>query len=150
MTQTLPIEQGILLCCIRTWVAGLHHDIDAIARIDAMLTHIDAPHAAPYLDGFMFAISQGATRRIAIQCPCTRTLAPDERLLLDTFGLAQQARSFEALLLLRGLVAPQAARAALQSAEAIGDHLAGAGHHLAAPDGAVTRFGLSACSPTLH
>ncbi len=147
---SLPVEQGVLLWCIRVWVAGQHHDLPSRPRITAMLDRLGTPGAAPFFDGFMFALSHGATRRIAIQCTCHPSIAPDERTLLDAFGLAQEARPFEALLLLRGLATPEAARAALRSAEGVGDAMAGAGRVLPAPDSAVARFAMASAGATLH
>ena len=151
---SLPVEQGVLLWCIRVWVAGLHQDVGARQRIAEMLGRLGAKEAAPYFDGFMFALSHGATRRINIQCVCQGSVAPDERLLLDAFGLAQEARPFEALLLLRGMATPEAARSALRSAEGMGEAMSGAGRLLPAPDSAVARFAMD-CGPgvgahTLH
>lgn len=153
---SLPVEQGVLLWCIRVWVAGLHQDVAARPRIADMLGRLGAQEAAPYFDGFMFALSHGATRRINIQCICQSSVAPDERVLLDAFGLAQESRPFEALLLLRGLATPEAARSALRSAEGLGGAMAGAGRMLPAPDSAVARFAMASgpCAPgtgaTLH
>ena len=150
---SLPLEQGVLLWCIRVWVAGLHQDVATRQRIADMLGRFGTAEAAPYFDGFMFALSHGATRRIGIQCICQSSITPDERLLLDAFGLAQEARPFEALLLLRGLATPEAARSALRSAEGLGEAMAGAGRVLPAPDSAVARFAMdcgSSAGATLH
>ena len=149
---SLPIEQGVLLWCIRIWVAGMKQEVGAPQRIQDMLGRLGAPAAAPYFDGFMFALSHGATRRIAVHCICQARVGEDERALLDAFGLAQDARPFEALLLLRQLSTPEAARSALRSAEDLAEAMRGAGRTLPAPDSETTRFAMatSTCGATLH
>lgn len=142
----LPIEHSALLWCMRVWVVGLHRPIGAERRIQEMLDRLGAPEAAPYVEGFMFTLSHGAMRRIAVDCPCRPRLSEDERALLDVLALAQDARPFEALLLLRGLLTPEAARAALRSAEGIGEALRRAGRLLRAPEAEVRRFALAAGS----
>ena len=89
---------------------------------------------------------------------CWRHVSDDERMLLETLGLAQERRPFEALLLLRGILTPEGARAALHSAEKLGVSLARAGRFLPAPEAEVRRFafasnagaGPRSSSPTLH
>lgn len=137
---TLPVEQQALLWCMRAWVAGLQQPIEAGSRIQDMMARLDAPDAAPYLEGMMFALRHGATRRLAIGCLCWRHVSGDERMLLETLGLAQDRRPFEALLLLRGILTPEGARAALHSAEKLGVSLAQAGRFLPAPEAEVRRF----------
>jgi hypothetical protein len=157
---SLPVEQAALLWCIRFWVANANANPDDVAthRIQDMLARLDAPDAAPYVEGFMFALSHGAIRQIGVACVCQPRIGPDERTLLDAMGLAQESRPFEALLLLRGLVTPDAARAALHSAEGLGAELALAGRFLPAPDSAVSLFAMPSEpgdaiwpeAPTLH
>lgn len=139
---SLPVAQGVLLWCIRIWVTGLAQNVGVASRIEEMLGRLGAGSAAPYLDGFMFALGHGATRRIGVHCVCQSSVGADERALLDAFGLAQEARPFEALLLLREIATPQAARAALRSAERFGEMMAAAGRVLPAPDSAVARFAM--------
>ena len=126
----LPVAEGVLLWCMRVWVLGLRREIDAEARIGAMLARLDAPDAAPYLDGFMFALSRGATRRIAIHCACHDRVEGDERLLLHALCLVQMGQLSWALHLLRGMATDAAARAALSSAQGLGTELALAGCYL--------------------
>lgn len=145
----LPVEQGVLLWCMRTWVLGIRHPIGGEARIQQLLTRFGAPAAAPYLEGFMFAIGHGATRAIGVHCTCCSRVSKDERALLDTIGFAQEARPFEALLLLRGMLAAESARAALQSAEGIGAALAQVGRRVAVPEMDVRQFAFAA-GETLH
>lgn len=136
----LPVEQQALLWCMRAWVAGLQQPIEAGSRIQDMMARLDAPDAAPYFEGMMFALRHGATRRLAVGCACWRHVSDDERMLLETLGLAQERRPFEALLLLRGILTPEGARAALHSAEKLGASLARAGRFLPAPEAEVRRF----------
>ncbi len=150
---SLPIEQGVLLWCIRSWVMELRRPSGAERRIDDMLDRFGAPRAAPYLKGFMFALSHGAARMINVRCVCHTKIGEDERALLDVLGLAQAVRPFEALLALHGLVTPGGARASLRSAEGLGAALAEAGRFLPAPDGEVRHYAIAAPRPadaTLH
>ena len=154
----LSVEQQALLWCMRAWVEALQPSPEAGSRVQDMMARLDAPDAAPYFEGMMFALRHGATRRLAVGCVCWRHVSDDERTLLETLGLAQERRPFEALLLLRGMLTPEGARAALHSAEKLGVSLARAGRFLPAPEAEVRRFafasdaGASPRSPssTLH
>lgn len=153
----LPIESAILWS-MRMWVMGPHHDISTHSRIQAMMKRLQADEAVPYLEGFMFALGHGATRRIAIHCTCHDQVEADERILLDVLCLAQQSQQLKALLLLRGMATNNAAWAALRSAQALGIELALAGHILQALNAAAAPFGadgvpkaaLGRCTATLH
>lgn len=136
----LPIEQQALLWCMRVWVAGLRQPIEAGPRIQDMMTQLGAPDAAPFFEGMMFALQHGAARQLAVGCVCWRQVSDDERMLLEMLGLAQACRLFKALLMLRGFLTPEGARAALHSAEQLGVSLAGAGRFLPAPEAEVRRF----------
>ena len=138
----LPVEHSVLLWCMRAWVAGQRHPIQAAQCIEDMLARLDAPGAAPYLEGFMFVLRHAATRPLAVACMCYPRVTGDERALLAVFRLVQEARPFEALLLLRGPLTPEGARAALRSAEGVGLALARAGRDLAAPDAGLSRLAL--------
>lgn len=140
---SLPIEQGVLLWCIRSWVMEMRRPAGAEQRIDDMLDRFGVPEASPYLKGFMFALSHGAARMIEVQCICCTRIGEDERALLDVLGLAQAVRPFEALLALRGLVTPEGARAALSSAEGVGHVLAQAGRFLPAPETEVRHYAIA-------
>lgn len=156
--RALPIEQQALLWCMRAWVAGLQRPLEAGSRIQDMMARLNAPDAAPYFEGMMFALRHGATRRLSVGCVCWRHVSDDERMLLETLGLAQEPRPFEALLLLRGILTPEGARAALHSAEKLGVSLARAGRFLPAPEAEVRRFAFASSagagprspSSTLH
>ncbi|MBC7801714.1 MAG: hypothetical protein H7Z10_13925, partial [Gemmatimonadaceae bacterium] len=139
----LSIEEGVLLWSIRSWVMELRRPAGHEPRIDDMLDRFGVPDAAPYLKGFMFALSHGAARMINVQCVCCTSIGEDERALLDVLGLAQALRPFEALLLLHGLVTPAGARAALCSAEGMGTVLADAGRFLPAPEEEVRRYAIA-------
>lgn len=139
----IPVAQGALLWCMRMWVMEMKRGIGAEPRIDDMLERLGVPEASPYLKGFMFALSGGATRMIEVHCTCRPRIGADERALLDVLALAQAVRSFEALLILRGFVTLDGARAALRSAEGIGTVLAQAGRFLPEPDAEVRHFAMS-------
>lgn len=144
LTSEAPIEQAALLCSMRLWVLGLRRAIGAEARIARVLTQIDAADAQPGLDAFMGAMRGGATRPVGISCVCHPRPSDDERMLLDVFGLAQERRPFEALLLLRGFLTAEASRGALAGAGQVGTVLARAGRFLPAPQTEVRRFVLTA------
>ena len=139
----LPIEQGVLLWCMRMWVIEMKRGIGAEQRIEEMLAALGAQSASPCLKSFMFALSRGCTRMIEVQCVCQRRISLDERALLDALSLTQAMRPFEALLLLRGFETQAGADAALRGAEGVGSALAQAGRFLPEPDEEVRHFGLS-------
>ena len=140
---SLPLEQGVLLWCMRSWVLEMRHPSGLEPKIHDMLDRFGVPRASNHLQSFMSVLSQGAARMIGVQCVCCTRIGADERALLDVLGLAQDMRPFEALLLLRGLVTPECARAALQCAEAVATVMAEAGRFLPAPDEEVCRYTLA-------
>lgn len=115
--RALCLEASTLLWCMRIWVVGQRQRIGMDWRIHDTLARLEASDATPCLESFMVALSHEATRRTAVKHIDYPLVSKDERLLLDVFGLAQEARSFEALVRLRGLLNPEGARAALRSAE---------------------------------
>ena len=131
--RTLPIEQAVLLWCMRAWVQELKRPAGIGARIGDLLDRFGVPDAAPHLRGLMAALGHGASRMIDVQCVCCTRIAADERALLEVLGLAQAGRSREALRVLGGLVTANGARAALRSAEEVGRAMAAAGRVLPAP-----------------
>jgi hypothetical protein len=139
----LPVESAALLWCMRIWVAGKLQSIEVDARIERVLDTLGAAAAAPFIEGMMFAVGHGATRQVAVHCMCRPAISADEQALLDAVALAQEYRPFEALLLLRGFLSPEGARAAVCSAEGIGIELARVGRFLDAPSGSLQHFGLS-------
>ena len=143
----LPVEQGVLLCCMRMWVVELRRGIGAEPRIETMLDHLGVAAAAPCLKAFMSGLSHGCTRMIEVRCVCQKRIGADERALLDVLSLAQAVRRFEAMLMLRGFVTPASAQAALRSAEDIGTALAQAGRFLPEPEQAVRHFAMTQAVP---
>ena len=140
---TLPVEQGVLLWCMRMLVIEMKHGVGAEERTEELLSALGAQSALPCLKCFMSALSRGCTRMIEVQCVCCRRVSPDEHALLDALALTQAMRPFEALLLLRGFVTQAGAEAALQAADGVVLALAQAGRFLPEPDEEVRRYGLS-------
>lgn len=141
----LPITEGTLLWSMRAWAVSSRHSIEPERRIAKVLARLGAPDASEYLFGFMFALLHGAVRPICVRCPCQPRISSDEHALLDVFALAQEAQSFEAMLVLRGLIAPAAASAAYRSAEGVSGALVQSGLLLKTPaPGAVRRYALAA------
>lgn len=147
---SLPIEQGVLLWCMRAWVLEMRQPSGLEPRIHDMLDRFGVPRASADVGRFMSALSQGAARMINVQCLCCTRIGADERALLDVFGLAQDMRPFEALLLLHGMVTPSAARAALECAETVGTAMAEAGRFLPAPDEEVRHYALASSAGALR
>ncbi len=141
--QALPIEQGALLCCIRLWVMAIRQGQAVEPQVDALLALLGAPSAAADMKAFMFDLNLGAARMIEIQCTCKTDIVADEWALLDVLSLAQALRSFEALLILRGFLAPNAARMALDRAVRVGRALAQAGRFLPPPEEDIRQYALS-------
>jgi hypothetical protein len=136
----LPIEQVVLLWCMRMWVIGMQRGIPVETRIGEMLESLGAPATSPWLKQLMFSLSQGCTRMIEVRCVCHPQIGADERALLDVLSLAQAMRSFEALLVLRGFVTQTGATAALCGAEGVGASFAQAGLFLPEPEQAMRHF----------
>ena len=140
---SLPIEQGVLLWCMRAWVLEMRQPSGLAPRIHGLLDQFGVPRASFAMQRLMSTLSQGAARMIDVQCVCCTRIGADERALLDVLGLAQAVRPFEALLLLHGLVTPAGARAALECAEVVGTAMAEAGRFLPAPDEEVRHYALA-------
>jgi hypothetical protein len=143
----LPVEQGVLLWCMRMRVIGMKRGVGVETRIDEMLEALGASAASPCLRDFMVALSQGCTRMIEVRCVCQPRIGADERALLEVLSLAQAMRPFEALLVLRGFVTQAGATAALGSAEGVGAALAQAGRFLPEPEQEVRHFAMTQSSP---
>lgn len=146
----LPVEQGVLLWCMRMWVIEMKRRVSVEPRIGEMLEALGAPAAAPCLKAFMVALSEGCTRMIEVRCVCQKRIDADEHALLDVLSLAQAMRPFEALLVLRGFVTQAAASTALRAAEGVGTALAQAGCFLPEPAEAVRRFAMMQAAPPLR
>jgi hypothetical protein len=132
----LPVLDNALLWTMQAWVVGHCRDAEVVGRIADVYAELGAPEAAGYLDGFMWVLSQGATRLLAVNCTCCDTVSADERALLDVFALLQEGREEESLALLGTMVLPGAALAARSSAIRLIWALKEAGHML--PDSAAT------------
>ena len=148
-----PILESVVLRCMRLWVMQMRRGIRAEPQVIDLLERLGAPSASPYLERFMLALSTGATRMIEVQCVCRPLICADERALLDVLSLAQDLRSFEALLILRGFTTPDGATAALQDAEGVGSELAKAGCLLPPPDETIRLFAMAPgprAGTTLH
>ena len=139
----LPIEQGVLLWCVRMRVIELKRGVDVNARVNDVLGALGITAVWPIVRNFVGALSEGCTRYIDVQCVCKTSIGPDECALLDVLSLAQAMRPFEALLLLRGFVTQAGAEAVLGHAEGIGTVLAQAGRFLPEPEEAVQHFALT-------
>ena len=112
----LPEAETVLLWAMRTWVAGHRCGRPVEQCISPVFVDLGAPGAASYLYGLMWALSHGASRRIAVHCPLHPQMSEDEQTLLDVLALTQDGQTFERLLLLRTLLRPQAATPAGASA----------------------------------
>ena len=144
---TLPVEQGVLLWCMRMWVLELRRGVGVEPRIEDMLDQLGVAAAAPCLKDLMSSLSRGCTRMIEVRCVCQKRIGADERALLEVLALAQAMRRFEAMLMLRGFVTPTTAQAALRSAEEIGTVLAQAGRFLPVPEQAARHFAMTQAAP---
>lgn len=143
----LPIEQGVLLWCVRAWVLEMRRPSGgAEERINDLLDRFGTPGAAASVKGFVFALGHAAARTINVQCTCCTRIVEDEHAILDVLGLAQAGQPVEALLVLRGLANAEGARAVLRSAEGIGAAFAQAGRFLPAPDAEVRRYAIASSS----
>lgn len=129
----LTDEQAALLWCMRLWVAGRRTGTSVSTSIEQVAFRMDAADAGHFVEGFMDALNRGAGRSIEVGCVRCPKFGADEQLLLDVLALAQERRTFEALLSLRHLVGAAAARDAVQNAEGVGLALARAGRFLPAP-----------------
>jgi len=130
----LPLADHALLWTMQAWVVGHCHGGDVAGRITGVYADLGAPEAAGYLDGFMWAMSQGATRLLEVNCVCCPGVSADERALLDVFALQQEGRGEEALELLGSMMTPGAALAAHGGARRLVAALNGAGHVLEATE----------------
>jgi hypothetical protein len=138
---SLSPEQAAVVWCFRTWVDGLASPREAEARLNARLAELGVQAVAPFLGAFMARVREGAFRAIVVGCAGQPGVSEDEQALLDVLALCQEARVFEALLQLRGLVAGEATSIALEYAEKIASALTRAGWFLPAPDCGMRQFG---------
>lgn len=135
----LPPLENALLWTMQAWVVGFCRGSDVAKRIADVYGELGAPEAAGYLDGFMWVLSQGATRLLEVNCVCCDTVSADERALLDVLALLQEEQEGEALALLATMAMPGAALAARSSALRLVRMLNGAGHQLPESGAAMRR-----------
>ena len=138
---SLTVEQAGLLWCMRIWVVGQRDGRAVSGRIETVAAQLDAPDAGHFIEAFMAALNRGATRGVEVGCLRCPRVGADEQLLLDTLGLTQERRTFEALLALKPLILPEPARAAVLNAEGVGTALARVGRFLPAPPAATADLG---------
>lgn len=112
----LPRIDHTLLWAMRVWVMGHRSKQQVMPQIDAVFRHVGVTHAAPALAAFLHALSCGLTRTVEINCTCRTSYGPDERLLLDVFGLVSLDRHEDAEALLRSIAEERAALLALDCA----------------------------------
>jgi hypothetical protein len=146
----LPALENLLLWCMRAWVIGHCRGVETSARIEQALEQIELPEALGYLDGFMWALSQGARRTIQIDCVCHPEVSADERALLAVFALQQQEEHEDAYAILARMMTERAAIAACDSAQRLALMLSGVGEELCAPPERADRLSLAGPSCTLH
>ncbi|HTZ71702.1 MAG TPA: hypothetical protein VMB71_13685 [Acetobacteraceae bacterium] len=137
---TVSIEQSVLLWCMRACVAVPRDD----AAVRDALAHLGAASAWPAFARFITVVRDYVPDMVVVNSLAWRGVGADELALLDVLALAQEKRSMEALLLLRGLLAPEAAAAALHWADEVAACLARAGWMIAATTPTVRRVALAA------
>ena len=123
-------QERILLWTMRAWVIGITQKIPVEEQIQDAFNRIGAPDATGQLYGFMWILSQGASRMLNVDCVCQTRISRDERLLLDVLALSQHKRTFEAMVMLRSLVRRGSAVAAAESAFKVMSSLSEAGFTL--------------------
>jgi hypothetical protein len=112
----LPMLDNALLWAMQAWVVGHCRGGNVAGRIAGVFGELGAPEASGYLDGFMWVLSQGATRLLEVNCVCCDRVSADERALLDVFALTQEGQGEEAMELLCTMMTAGAALAARSSA----------------------------------
>ena len=123
----------VILWTMRAWVMGIVERIPVEEQICDAFRQIGVPGGTAQIYEFMWLLSQGACRTINIDCVCRPAVSEDERRLLDILALAQRNKSFEALMLLRTMLAPRMAVAAAESAARLAEMLGAEGVVLPAP-----------------
>ena len=137
---SLSRQERIVLWTMRAWVIGITQKIPVEEQIQDAFNRIGAPDATGQLYGFMWILSQGASRMLNVDCVCQPRLSRDERMLLDIMALSQHERTFEAMLLLRSLVRRGSAVAAAESAIKVTRSLSAAGFILPVRSMETTRY----------
>ncbi len=139
--------EAALLWAMRVWVIGHYRQQDMAPRIDAAWARYGIHGGTGYLEGFMWALSRGATRPIAVLCLCRTEVSADERCLLDAFAALQQDDPVECHDLLGTLVSDAAATVAQRSATVLTVLLEQAGLDLPRP---IATAGPAPLARTLH
>jgi hypothetical protein len=127
---TISRQEQILIWAMRAWVIGIAQKIPVEEQIQDAFSRVGAPDATGQLYGFMWILSQGASRMLDVDCVCQTRLSRDERMLLDILALSQHKRTFEAMVMLRSLVRRGSAVAAAESAIKVMCSLSAAGFTL--------------------
>lgn len=122
--------ENVLLWAMRAWVIGIGKRVPVEEQIVNVFTRFASPDAAGQMNGFVTILAHGAFRMINIDCVCKTLVSDDEKTLIDVFALTQHGRSSEALILLRSLVTPNAAVAAVDCAQKLMASLTAAGWFL--------------------
>ncbi|HTT82581.1 MAG TPA: hypothetical protein VMF67_03790 [Rhizomicrobium sp.] len=130
LAAELPVPESVLLWSMRAWVIGHCRRLDVSSRIERVLAQLGASEAAHDLNGFMWALRQGALRTIEINCVCHPEVSLDEGMLLALFALQQQEDHDDAYTVLSGLVTERAAIAASESSQRVALLFAVAGNSL--------------------
>jgi hypothetical protein len=143
-SDSVAIERSVLLWCMRM-IADSDMQGGPPQKVHVALARLGAADAAASMARFVGAVAGGAAGDLTVHPVAWRGVSRDEHVLLDVLSLAQQCRSMEAMLLLRGLLKPEAARRAADSAAIAGAALARAGWLLDPPDDRnVCHYALSA------
>ena len=142
-------REKVLLWTMRAWVIGITQKIPVEAQIEDVFHRIGAPEAIGQLYGFMWILSLGACRTLAVDCVCAKTVSDDERALLDIIAFYQQGRTFEAMILLRTMVQSGRALAVADCAQTISATLIAAGFVLPARAMGTSRHLFAAAQPDM-
>ncbi len=143
-SDSVAIERSVLLWCMRM-IGDVEDQDEPLGRVRLALGRLGAADAAAAMGRFVGAVAGGAVGDLTLHPVAWRGVSRDEHVLLDVLSLAQQSRSMEAMLLLRGLLKPEAARQAADSAAVAGAALARAGWLLDPPeDRSICHYALSA------
>ena len=99
----LPMLENALLWSMRAWVIGHSRRVDVSERIARVFDRLGAPEAARHLDGFMWSLSQTATRVLEVHCVCYSEVSGDEAALLHLLALQQDEEYEEAFSLMAAM-----------------------------------------------
>ncbi|WP_158743113.1 hypothetical protein [Acidisphaera sp. L21] len=122
-----------LLWSMRAWVIGYTRRIKVDDRIGQMWSSLGVVEAAGCVDALMWALSNGVTRAVQINCTCNTETSADEQVLLRLVMQAPVHRDLQWLELL-GMVTPGAAGAICDSGARLRLVLAAGGFNLSGSD----------------